>query len=669
MRSSHLRKSLAASALFATSVASAAGLASSAQATPPGAANSPLTVTNGTQSVAQNGHAVQYAGNIAEGAWAPDGSRIAYVRADGAVVTERAGGGGLVVVAPAKAGVTRSHPAWFVTGAAIVFSETVNGHSKIMSVPAFTAPDSAVQETSPLSFLASTMPEGTETAVESNGKSLVFQHHDAGTNHEQIWVQDSYGRGSGGPVAATSDAADSTDPTISPDGKTIVFVRGDGSGNKQLWAVPWDSANYQHPAGTPVQLTHDAHDHLHPAWSPDGTRIAYENGPGHGAAPTDVQSVAKDGSGPRQEWNQPGVPAYQPQNTDSVTRLAGDDRIGTAIAASKAQWVAAPGNPDAGKSPANAVVLSRSDQFADALGGSTLATVKDGPLLLTPTDHLDAGVKAEIQRVLGPAKADKTVYVLGGEQALSPAVYNAVKSMGYTVKRLAGADRYSTSIAIATEVTDGYGGQNSWSQPDRVLVATGNNAPDALSAGAAAEAFNDNGPATGVVILTNDKTMPAATAAYLAQVKAHGDAKYPTPVYGVGGQADTALKSIGYQHTGLVGNDRYQTSYLVAKTFFDGWGLGHVTPRAVGFATGVTWPDALSGGAFMGHEHGPLLLVNPVGGEPSKDAEQWLTGWSPTIASAFIFGGTKAVPEVTGWGVASLIAGPAGTTSSLNPKA
>ncbi|NUR61172.1 MAG: hypothetical protein HOV87_21300 [Catenulispora sp.] len=662
---SHFRKSLAASAIFATSVASAAGLVQTADASTAGAANSPLTVTNGTQNVVMNGRAVPYAGSIDRGAWAPDGSRIAYVRGDGAVVTERAGGQGLVVVAPPKAGVTRSHPTWFAGGTTIAFAEQSGGTKKIMAVPAFTAEGGTAQEVEAVELRGAdfaSIASGAEVAPDSNGTLIAFQHQDAGTGHQQIWVQDYYGRGSDGSHLAADNG---TDPTISPDGKTIAFLRADGSSDKQIWTVSYDAGDENHPVGTPVQLTHDAHDHLSPTFSPDGSRIAYENGPGNGAAATDVQSIAKDGSGQRQEWNAPGVPAYQGENRESVTRLAGDDRLGTAIAASQAMFH----TQTATEGGAASVVLSRSDQFADALGGSTLAGVESGPLLLTPTDHLDPAVKAEIRRVLGPATTEKTVYVLGGEQALSPAVFNAVKDMGYTVQRLAGSDRYATSVAIAKQVASMGNHDGNWHQPERVLVATGNKAPDALSAGAAAEMGRGYGPSAGVVILSNDTTLPASTAAYLAEVKAHNTTGNTATVYGVGGQADTALTAAGIKHTPVAGSDRYQTSYLVAKTFFSGSMDGGTPPMNVGFATGLTWPDALSGGAFMAQKGGPLLLVDPASGEPAKDAELWLLGWSPSISNGYVFGGTKAVPEVTVSGVADFISGPGGAATPVNPKA
>jgi putative cell wall-binding protein len=658
MRSKSIKKSLAATAVLASSVVTGVGLAGSAQATTAGASNSPLAITNGTHTVLYSGQTWTYQGNIGQAAWAPDASRVAYVDGNGNVVTERAGGSGPTIVAPAKAGATRSNPTWVDGGKAIVFSETVNGVSKLEAVPTYTAPSMPVNETDPISLLASKFTEGAETAPDSNGHTLAFQHHNATTNQDEIWVQDAFGRGSAGPILVSDNGST---PSVSPDGKTIAFLRKDSSGDEQVWTVAWNGQSAQTPAGTPKQLTTDAHDHLHPAFSPDGSRIAYEAGPGKGAAGTEVDSIASNGTGERQESNKAGLPGYQPSNSNTMVRLEGGDRIGTAIAASQAEWTTAPGNPGANKYPANKVVLSRSDQFADALGGSTLATTVGAPLLLTPSDHLDAGVKAEIARVLGSPSTTKTVYVLGGEQALSPAVANAVHAMGYTVKRIAGADRYATSVAIANQVTS-----TSGTVPDRVLVATGNLSPDALSAGAAAEVGAYNGPLSGVVILTDDKKMPASTASYLARAKADGT----TAFYGVGGEADTALTSIGFQHTPLVGATRYETSYLVARTFFGAWTNGHGTaPTSVGFATGTNWADALSGGAFMGMKGGPLLLVNPATGEPASEAENWILNWSPSITTGYVFGGTAAVPSITDSGMGNLIGPMGGPVNYVaNPK-
>lgn len=638
MRSSKLRKSLAASAVLASSVASAAGFAASAQAAPGGPSNSPLTV--------------------GKGSWAPDGSRYVHANPDGSIATRNLPGGAEIIVDPAKSGVARSNPTFWNDGTGIVFSESVNGGpAKLVVIPTYTPAGDPVPETDPLTTFGGTFHEGGDTAPDANGETLTFQHRNTATNQDDIYVQDDNGRGSLGPILA---AANGTSPTVSPDGKTVAFLRKDSAGDEQVWTVAWNGQASHPAAGTPKQITTDAHDHLAPTFSPDGTRIAFEQGPGHGAAATSVQSIATDGSGLRQESATPGAPHYQPLVKDTLTRLAGDDRFGTAIAASQARFKAG---------EADSVVLSRSDDFADALGGSALATMKRGPLLLTPTGSLDAHVKAEIARVLGPAASNhqKTVYVLGGEQALSPAVYNAVKGMGYTVQRISGTDRYATSVAIAKQITD-FDESDGWGQPGRVLVATGVKFPDALSAGAAADAGSYNGPIGGVVVLTDGAQMPKVTKDYLAQVEAHSVAADPTPVYGVGGPADTALTSVGIQHKGLVGGDRYQTSYLVAKTFFGSWETASA-PTSVGLATGANWPDALSGGAFMGQTGGPLLLVDPNQWLTTNGPQQYFYGWAPATSNAYIFGGDAVIDGVSQSNTGSGISGPAGYTYQANPKA
>jgi len=144
--------------------------------------------------------------------------------------------------------------------------------------------------------------------------------------------------------------------------------------------------------------------------------------------------------------------------------IAGTDRIGTAIAASQDTF---------GALTAQAVVIARSDGFADALAGTPFASAKVAPLLLNPTASLDPRVETEVKRVLG---AGGTVYLLGGEQALGQSVAAGLAADGFNVVRLGGIDRFATAVDVA----------NAIGRPRTILLATGVSAADALVSGAAA---------------------------------------------------------------------------------------------------------------------------------------------------------------------------------------
>ncbi|MHB8669503.1 MAG: cell wall-binding repeat-containing protein [Acidimicrobiales bacterium] len=113
--------------------------------------------------------------------------------------------------------------------------------------------------------------------------------------------------------------------------------------------------------------------------------------------------------------------------TTPVTRLSGNDRIDTAVAVSQA------GFPTAGS--AQAAVVSRSDLFPDALAGVPLAAKVHGPLLLTPTASLDPRVETEIKRVVPKGK---TVYLLGDDTAVGPAVAATLAADGCAITRHGG---------------------------------------------------------------------------------------------------------------------------------------------------------------------------------------------------------------------------------------
>src|SRR5680860_427539 len=145
------------------------------------------------------------------------------------------------------------------------------------------------------------------------------------------------------------------------------------------------------------------------------------------------------------------------QTPPFVGRIAGADRVGTAIALSQSAWPSP---------PVNAVLVARADAFPDALAAGPLARQLNAPILLTNSTELLPVVANEIRR-LSPER----IYLLGGQAALSRGVADALNALAPTVERLAGASRYATAEAIADR-TDG----------NVAAVASGENFPDALSA-------------------------------------------------------------------------------------------------------------------------------------------------------------------------------------------
>jgi hypothetical protein len=84
------------------------------------------------------------------------------------------------------------------------------------------------------------------------------------------------------------------------------------------------------------------------------------------------------------------------------------------------------------------------------------------------------------------------------------------------------------------------------------------------------------------------------------------------------------------------GEDLYAPSAAVANKFFP-------SANTFGAATGLNFPDALSGGVFMGSSGhaGPVLLVEPS--LPLPPSIDGFLGSDAHITSGYLFGGPLAV--------------------------
>lgn len=284
--------------------------------------------------------------------------------------------------------------------------------------------------------------------------------------------------------------------------------------------------------------------------------------------------------------------------SSSVARLAGRNRYETAVKVSKDGWATS-----------ESVVLARGDQYADALAGATLAYSLDAPILLTNPTKLTEVTATEIER-LGASK----VYILGGDGAVGANVVNALKAMGLTTERISGSNRYKTAAKISEIVAP--------TGTDRVILTSGMDFPDALSAGAYAARHG-----IPILLTRGDRLSPEAEAA-IEKLNA-------TTTILIGGEAvlSRVIEGAVPGAVRIVGNNRYGTSVKVAEYFSPGSSKIYV-------ATGLQFADALSGAVLAAKNDSGILLVGKT--VPSSVGNYLFNAGFTEIV---IFGGEGAISE------------------------
>lgn len=292
---------------------------------------------------------------------------------------------------------------------------------------------------------------------------------------------------------------------------------------------------------------------------------------------------------------------------DGVFRLSGANRYEAAVSISKAHFEVG----------VKTLYIASGEVFTDALSGAAVAGRAGAPLLLVAKDHLPSVVRAEIHR-LQPER----IVVLGGPATVNDDVFNILTTWGAPVTRFSGADRYETSVAIAKA--------NYQPGVPVAFIASGKMFPDALSAAPVA------GKVGGPVLLVPGDAIPTTTAAELRRLA-------PQRIVVLGGtstiDAATETALAGFT-TGAVerwsGADRYEVSALTSRQSFpSGADIAYV-------ASGLVFPDSLSGAPVAGMAPGPLLLVRTDRIPESVAAE--LTRLRPK--AIVVLGGTASVRSV-----------------------
>jgi len=186
------------------------------------------------------------------------------------------------------------------------------------------------------------------------------------------------------------------------------------------------------------------------------------------------------------------------------------------------------------------------------------------------------------------------------------------------IPRLAGSNRYSTSCVVSAK---------GWETSNVVVIARGDNFPDALAG--AALARKNSCP----ILLTESATLTIETEAEIKRLSA-------TRVIVLGGTGaisstvEQKLSQLGLSVTRISGGDRYDTAAKIALE------VGSPSYTAI-IATGENFADALAISSYSAANQKPILLVKKD--FLPKATEDALSALN--INSVVIVGGTGAVSQ------------------------
>jgi len=305
----------------------------------------------------------------------------------------------------------------------------------------------------------------------------------------------------------------------------------------------------------------------------------------------------------------------------TIGRLAGIDRFATAVAVIGDRYNESP-----------VAIIATGRNFPDALCAAGLAGAFHAPVLLTDTHSVPNSVKNALM-----GQDIREAIIVGGTPSVGVEVETALTAMGIDVTRLAGADRYATSRAVADYMAAA--GPSLGHDLTRFCwVARGDAFPDALALAPLAALREAPGP----VLLTRPDSLPSTIKGALTAY----DYEHALVAGDTNAVSANVYEQIGAE---IAGNDidragganRYATAAAIAQ-----WAMGadFTAGEFIGLAIGDNFPDALAGGAACGYERGLLLLTRKTALDPSAAA--FLAAHTNALREIYVFGGSVVSDDV-----------------------
>ncbi|MGI1660169.1 MAG: cell wall-binding repeat-containing protein [Desulfitobacterium sp.] len=302
-------------------------------------------------------------------------------------------------------------------------------------------------------------------------------------------------------------------------------------------------------------------------------------------------------------------------NTAINPRLDGPDRYQTSAAIAK----------QFSDQVVDHVVLASGKDFPDALSASVLAHQWNAPILLVNKQpHNSPDALAYIETHLA---RDGKIFITGGEGVIGAEFDSFFADKGYTVERLGGVDRYDTDRLIADALN---------SEPSgTVYIASGENFPDVLSVSSFASQTQ------APILLVKHDSIPLAIQDYL-------QSQQPKQVYISGGagvvslEVESQIQDILPEATvtRFSGNDRYETAAQAYEQMAP-------NPETIYIASGLNYPDALSGAPLASQKGDPILLIDPTtpfipDSIAAYLSQLYINGITPSVTG---LGGPGVVPD------------------------